>query len=215
MTAPSKTTAVVIGAGPGIGAAIARQLTAQGRRIVLIARTAGRLEILAATLRASVPVTIMQADASNAGGIADVIDAIRHDGPIGVVAYNAAYPGGRLSTAGLPVLRASLEVNVLSALAAVQAALPDLEATNGSVLFTGGGLALHPNPEAGVLSLGKAALRSAALILAAELAPRGIKVRTLTVAGAIAPGTAFDPDRIAGRLISLIDEDTAEAIYNG
>jgi NAD(P)-dependent dehydrogenase (short-subunit alcohol dehydrogenase family) len=66
-------------------------------------------------------------------------------------------------------------------------ALPDLEAQKGSVLFTGGGLALHPNADAGVLSVGKAAIRAAALVLAADLAPRGVSVHTITIAGLIRP----------------------------
>jgi short-subunit dehydrogenase involved in D-alanine esterification of teichoic acids len=95
--------------------------------------------------------------------------------------------------------------------------LPNLEAQKGSVLFTGGGLALHPNADAGVLLVGKAAIRAAALVLAADLAARGLSVHTITIAGLIGPCTAFDPDRIADSFWELYTDPTAEPelIYTG
>jgi short-subunit dehydrogenase len=72
-----------------------------------------------------------------------------------------------------------------------------LTADAGTILFTGGGFADHPVPALATLSLGKAALRSAATILGAELAEDGIRVATVTIAGVVARGTPFDPDRIA------------------
>lgn len=208
--------ALVIGAGPGIGRSLASQLAAAGHPVALIARSAEHLEALAAQLSADgAEVITRQADAGDAGKLADVVTALRDEAPIGVLAYNAMYAAGQLATADLGDLRSSLEVNLVSAIAATQAALPDLEAAGGSVLLTGGGLALYPNNEYGVLSVGKAALRTAALALAADLAPRGVRVRTLTIAGFVAPGTAFDPDRIAARLIGLADGDEVEVVYQG
>jgi hypothetical protein len=57
------------------------------------------------------------------------------------------------------------------------------------------------------VSLGKAALRSAATMLGADLAPDGIRVATLTIAGQIVAGTAFDPARIAERYWDLVQTD--------
>ena len=57
----------------------------------------------------------------------------------------------------------------------------------------GGGFADHPIPALATVSLGKAALRSAATMLGADLAPDGIRVATLTIAGQIIAGTSFDP----------------------
>jgi NAD(P)-dependent dehydrogenase (short-subunit alcohol dehydrogenase family) len=68
---------------------------------------------------------------------------------------------------------------------------------SGTVLFTGGGLALEPFVEFASLSIGKAGLRSLALSFAKELAPDGIHVGTVTIAGMIKAGTHFDPDAIA------------------
>ena len=70
-------------------------------------------------------------------------------------------------------------------------------AGHGTILLTGGGLAHEPRAGATALSIGKAALRSLSYCLAEELTPVGIHVATVTVSGRVAPGTHFDPDRIA------------------
>lgn len=69
----------------------------------------------------------------------------------------------------------------------------------GSILMTGGGLALDPTPmpEYAGLAAGKAALRNLAYSLAAELGPVGIHVATVTVAGIVRRGTHHNPDDIA------------------
>jgi short-subunit dehydrogenase len=91
---------------------------------------------------------------------------------------------------------------------ATQVAAPAMRAAGaGTILFTGGGFADHPVPALATLSLGKAALRSAATILGAELAEDGVRVATVTIAGAVARGTPFDPDRIAETFWSVVQSD--------
>jgi NAD(P)-dependent dehydrogenase (short-subunit alcohol dehydrogenase family) len=70
-------------------------------------------------------------------------------------------------------------------------------AGRGSLLFTGGGLALAPKPGLAAAALGKAALRSLALSLGEELAPLGIHAATVTIRGYVQPGTPLAPDLIA------------------
>jgi short-subunit dehydrogenase len=67
----------------------------------------------------------------------------------------------------------------------------------GSILVTGGGLALDPWPRMCSLAVGKAGVRSLALSLHKELAPQGIHAATVTIAGIVEKGTRFDPDAIA------------------
>jgi NAD(P)-dependent dehydrogenase (short-subunit alcohol dehydrogenase family) len=90
---------------------------------------------------------------------------------------------------------------------------------SGSLLFTGGGLALAPQFGAGVTSLvaGKAGLRGFVHALHAELAGQGIRVGTVTVAGTVSPGTPFDPDRIAERFWALHTQadGPVEIIHDG
>ncbi|MGA9835036.1 MAG: hypothetical protein WBQ71_28290 [Trebonia sp.] len=76
----------------------------------------------------------------------------------------------------------------------------------------------HPIPALATVSLGKAALRSAATMLGADLGPDGIRVATLTIAGQIAAGNAFDPARIAERywqIVQLDDPWQAEFHFTG
>ena len=80
-------------------------------------------------------------------------------------------------------------------------------AGSGTIIVTGGGFADHPIPALATISLGKAALRSAATILGADLGPDGIRVATLTIAGQIVPGTAFDPVHIADRYWDIVQTD--------
>ena len=65
----------------------------------------------------------------------------------------------------------------------------------GTILITGG--MPEPIPEVTSLSLGKAGVRALTELLARAYEPAGVHVATVTVAGAVAPGTAFDPDEIA------------------
>ncbi|MGB0091629.1 MAG: hypothetical protein WBP81_03735, partial [Solirubrobacteraceae bacterium] len=67
----------------------------------------------------------------------------------------------------------------------------------GTVLFTSGGFADHPVPALASLSMGKAALRSAATLIAAGVREDGIHAATITIAGSVVRGTPFDPDNIA------------------
>jgi NAD(P)-dependent dehydrogenase (short-subunit alcohol dehydrogenase family) len=87
-----------------------------------------------------------------------------------------------------------------AALACAQAVHPAMKARGqGTMLFTGGGLALRPEYGSAVPSLtaGKSALRGLVHAMAAELAKDGIRAGLITIAGMVEPGTAFDPDRIA------------------
>jgi len=78
-----------------------------------------------------------------------------------------------------------------------------MEAGHGTILLTGGGLALAPLADLASLSIGKAAVRSLAFSLAEELEPAGIHVATVTICGFVQEGTHFSPDRIAAEFWRL------------
>lgn len=190
--------AVVIGAGNGLGRSLARRLAREGLVVTVVARDGGRLASLVEEIASDGGTArAVTADATDPAGVGDAVTAVRAHGPLVLLAYNAAGFGGPLSATGLDDLRAASDVNIHSPVLAVQAALPDLRAHDGAVLITGGGLALYPAGALGVLSVGKAAIRAAALCLADELTPTGVVVRTLTIAGTIEPGGDLDPDRLA------------------
>ena len=68
---------------------------------------------------------------------------------------------------------------------------------DADLLVTSGGFADNPLPALASLSIGKAGLRSAQTLIAAGVREDGIHAATVTIAGAVKPGTDFDPDNIA------------------
>ena len=207
---------VVVGVGPGVGAAVAKAFAQKGHPLLLISRSATNLEELAGSLRRlGAAVTTAVADAATPGAVADVISQIEE--PVSALVYNVAAFGGSLLTTDSVQIRAANEVNLLSLISATKSALPNLKAGSGMVLVTGGGFALHPNSDYGVLSVGKAMNRSASLLLAQELKPQHVRVATVIIAGTVAPGTPFDPDLIAQTYIQIFEnaDSAVETIFTG
>jgi Enoyl-(Acyl carrier protein) reductase len=104
--------------------------------------------------------------------------------------------------------QAAYSVDVISAIVVAQVAAPAMRAAGfGTIVVTGGGFADHPIPALATVSLGKAALRSAATMLGADLEPGGIRVATLTIAGQTVAGTSFAPEHIAERYWEVVHVD--------
>ncbi len=205
----------IVGFGPGIGAAVARRFAAGGFDVLGLARDPSRHAALAG------PGVALQA--ANAGDAASLAGALPDRTAVLVYnAYRASFTKSGPSGIDPADLTADFAVNVTGALVAAQAVLPGMRAAGkGSILFTGGGLALDPTGwlPAASLAIGKAGLRSLAMTLHAELAPAGIHSGTVTIAGAVAPGTPFDPDRIADAFWDLHQDPPgafrAELIFRG
>jgi NAD(P)-dependent dehydrogenase (short-subunit alcohol dehydrogenase family) len=191
---------LLIGAGPGVGAGVVRRFGREGFRSTLISR-GGTLEQLAAELRSGgLEIETVVADIEDLDGYRATLERIfGAAGAPGVFVYNAALPDpGEILDTTLDRLRTAYAVDVLGAVVAAQVAAPVLRsAGTGTLLFTSGGFADHPVPALASLSVGKAALRSAATLIAAGVKDDGIHAATITIAGSVVPGTAFDPDNIA------------------
>lgn len=207
-------TAVIIGVGPGIGMAVARRFGREGYEVALVARRAEALATYKAALeRDGIRAHVFPADASDSKALAAAFQAIRSAmGSPQVLVYNASM--GRQSTAsqlrGDQFLR-EFRVNAAAALEAAQMVIPEMRAKRrGTILFTGGGLALEPHPQYASLSVGKAGIRALALALAAELAPENIHVAAVTVCGFVQPGTRLDPDLIAAEYWRLHVQPTGQ-----
>ena len=202
---------LLVGAGPGLGLAVARRFAVGGHRVTLVARSTDGLGDLAGSLSdTGVEIGTIQADASDPEGLgARLTELYREDGSPGVIIYNAVMGApDRLLSASVAHLQAAYAVDVISAIVVAQVAAPAMKAAGfGTMIVTGGGFADHPIPALATVSLGKAALRSAATMLGADLEPDGIRVATLTIAGQIVPGTAFDPDRIAERYWDVVQSE--------
>ena len=202
---------LLVGAGPGLGIAVARRFAAGGYRITLVARGTDRLHDLAGTLAdTGAEIGTIAADAGDPDGLgARMRELYAGDGAPGVIVYNAVMGApDQLLSSNVGHLQAAYAVDVIGAIVVAQAAAPAMRAAGfGTILVTGGGFADHPIPALATVSLGKAALRSAATMLGADLEPDGIRVATLTIAGQIAAGTPFDPGRIAERYWEVVHVD--------
>lgn len=200
---------LIVGAGPGLGASIGRRFARGGYRVTLLARSADGLSKLAKDVaEAGATVNTGTVDAGDPEGLRGTLDSlyVGTDAP-GLLVYHAsqAVPDTLLGS-DVAHLHHAYDVNVVSGVVAAQVAAPAMRAAGGgTILFTGGGFADYPVPALASLSMGKAAMRSAATILGAELANDGIRVASITIMGAIAPGTPFDPDRIAERYWSIVE----------
>ena len=202
---------LLVGAGPGLGSAIAHRFAAGGYRVTLVARSVDRLGDLARGLDdTGAEINTVEADASSPEDLrARMTKLYSVAGAPGVVIYNAVLGApDRLLSSTAAHLQEAYAVDVIGAIVVAQEAAPVMKAAgSGTMIVTGGGFADHPIPALATVSLGKAALRSAATILGADLGPDGIRVATLTIAGQIAAGTAFDPAHIAERYWQIVQMD--------
>lgn len=202
--------AAVVGVGPGIGMAVARRFASEGMDIALVARSGDRLDTYReALLPYGRQVNAYACDCSEPYELAKVFQDLRETlGPPEVMVYNASVlkeaPPSRLSPEGFID---EFRTNCAGALVCAEEVIPDMRRNQrGTILITGGGLALKPRFALASLSIGKGAVRTLALMLADELEPEGIHVATVTVDGFVQPGTALDPDRIAGEYWRLHQE---------
>jgi NAD(P)-dependent dehydrogenase (short-subunit alcohol dehydrogenase family) len=150
--------------------------------------------------RGGLQIEAVGADIEDLGGYRETLERIfGSPGAPGVVVYNAALPDpGQILETTVERLRTAYDVDVLGGVVAAQVAAPVVRASGGgTLLVTSGGFADNPVPALASLSMGKAALRSAQTLIAAGVREDGIHATTVTIAGAVKPGTDFDPDNIA------------------
>jgi short-subunit dehydrogenase len=192
---------LVIGAGPGLGAAIARRFAQGGYRVTLLARDVRRLDDLARDLQTTGAIVgTIAADAGDPQAFQAALgSAYAASSAPGLMVYNAVMGApDTLLESDITHLQQAYDVDVVSAIVAARVAAQAMRtAGGGTILFTGGGFADRPVASLATVSLGKAALRSAATMLGEELARYAVRVASITVAGVIAEDTPFSPARIA------------------
>jgi NAD(P)-dependent dehydrogenase (short-subunit alcohol dehydrogenase family) len=201
---------VIVGAGPGLGASIARRFAREGMSVGLIARRDPPLDRVVSSL-GPVAVSRALADTADEHALAAALDKLSTElGGIECLVYNAAIiqqdAPGDLSSSQHQMAWA---VNVVGAMtAATHVASEMARRGRGSIILTGG----MPVPVASYtsLSLGKAGVRALTTMLADIYGPQGIHVATVTVGGHISPGTVFDPDEIADRYWLVHREPVSE-----
>ena len=216
-------TAIILAAGPGMGQAIAERFAREGFAIALVGRTPAKLESLAEAVRAhGQAVSVHGLDLSEVATCERGLAELAHKLPApGAVIYNGGIwreaPPLDIAPADFA---ADMTLSVTAAHATVRAFAPAMiERGSGTLLFTGGGLALAPQYGTQVISLvaGKSALRGYALALHEAMKETGLMVGTVTITGTVAAGTSFDPAKIAESYWALHSGSAAgpEIVFSG
>lgn len=175
---------IIIGAGPGLSRGIAEKFGEKGYRIGLISRHSEKLETQVAQLKKrGVTAFYATADAHDKTQLTQAIKKLREKmGSVNTLVYNAAILKRKnIMDEATEELLEDFKISVVNAQHSVKTVFEDLKANQGTVLLTGGGLALKPNSEMGSVCLGKAALRNLAFQLNETLAKENIFAGTVTV----------------------------------
>jgi NAD(P)-dependent dehydrogenase (short-subunit alcohol dehydrogenase family) len=203
-------TSLIVGAGPGLSASIARRLARSGMRVALAARDTRKLQALCADIGA----TVHACDAQDNAQVARLFEAVERDmGAPDVVVYNAsARARGPFTALDPEEVRRTLLVSAFGGFLVAQRAVPAmLKKGFGAMLFTGASASVKGYAESAPFAMGKFALRGLAQSMARELAPKGIHVAHFVIDGAIRRDgvtdeaqATLDPDAIADTYLHVL-----------
>jgi NADP-dependent 3-hydroxy acid dehydrogenase YdfG len=184
-------TIAIIGAGPGVGRAVARRFGREGFAVALISRSQDKVDALASELTADgVTARGYAADVLDAEALTAALTAAAADlGPVSVLQYSPLparhYLRPVTETPAADILEA-VRFSVLGPVAAVEAVLPGMsDAGAGTLVFINGGTSVRPRAEYAGTSIGFAGESAYVQMLHDALTPAGIRVAQLVIPGAI------------------------------
>ena len=214
------TSALIVGAGSGLSASLARAFRKAGLKVALAARSVDKLADLAKETGA----TTYQCDASDRAQVDALfaaLDAAKTTPD--VVVYNASYrTRGPFVELDPPEVAKAIQVSAFGAFLVAQAAvkrmLPKVQQGlgQGAILFTGASASVKGYPQSAPFAMAKFALRGLAQSMARELSPQGIHVAHFVIDGGIAsarrampadkPDSLLDPDAIAASYLHVLQQ---------
>ncbi|MEJ8573443.1 SDR family NAD(P)-dependent oxidoreductase [Microbaculum marinum] len=213
--AGGKGVALIVGAGSGLSASLARALAKDGYRIALAARSTDKLAALCDETGA----TAFTCDASDADDVARLFEAVdRLAGELEVVVFNAsARARGALVDLDPAEVEKTLRVSAFAGfLVGQQAARRMIPRGEGAILFTGASASVKGYAGSAPFAMGKFALRGLAQSMARELAPKGVHVGHFVIDGGIRserrpadphrPDALLDPDAIAASYLHVLKQ---------
>jgi NAD(P)-dependent dehydrogenase (short-subunit alcohol dehydrogenase family) len=206
--------ALIVGAGFGLSASVARVFAKAGMKISLAARDTGKLDALAKETNARV----YTCNANDRAQVDRLFAELDSAGVPDVVVYNASY---RTRGPLIDLDPAEVEQSILTssfagflvAQAAVRRMLPN---GRGAILFTGASASIKGYAQSAPFAMGKFALRGLAQSMAREFAPQGIHVAHFVIDGGIRsarrpvppdkPDSMLDPDAIAQTYLNVLQQ---------
>ena len=201
--------ALIVCAGSGLSAALARVLSKEGIKVALAARSTADLAELANEIGAST----FACDASKRADVEKLFADL--DGGFGapdIVVYNASYrTRGPLVELDPAEVEKTLMVSAFGGfLVAQQAVKRMLPKKHGAVVFTGASASVKGYAQSAPFAMGKFALRGLAQSMARELHPQGIHVAHIVIDGGIKSARRTEPP---GKTASLLDPNSIAASY--
>lgn len=207
---------LIVGAGSGLSASLARLFAREGMRVALAARDVGKLAGLLGEVKGA---KAYACDATRAGDVENLFKQV--DGDMGapdVVVYNAsARARGPFIELSPQDVERTLIVSAYGAFLVAQAAVRRmLPQQHGAVLLTGASASIKGYPQSAPFAMGKFALRGLAQSMARELAPAGIHIAHFVIDGGIRnpgrtepadkPDSLLDPDAIAANYLHVLKQ---------
>lgn len=207
------TTALIVGAGSGLSASIARLFAKEGITVALAARQIDKLNQLTSDIGAS----SFAADVSKPDEVEQLfIDVENKLGSPNIVVYNPSFRvRGPLIDLDPSDVAKTLDITAYGGFLVAQAAAKRmLEQGGGAIFFTGASASVKGYPQSAPFAMGKFALRGLAQSIARELAPKNIHVAHFVIDGAIRsavrpdpadkPDSTLDPDAIAQTYLNIL-----------
>jgi NAD(P)-dependent dehydrogenase (short-subunit alcohol dehydrogenase family) len=205
--------ALIVGAGPGISASLARRLAALDVRVGLAARNVEKLAALSAETRAAT----FAVDAADTTAVARLFEDVdKRLGDPDIVVYNAsARAHGPIAEIDPAAMQKAIAITAFGGFLVVQqAARRMVPRGRGAVLLTGATASVKGFALSSAFAMGKFALRGLAQSAARELGPKGIHVAHFVIDGGVrsarrpdsadTPDSTLDPDGIAQTYIDVL-----------
>jgi short-subunit dehydrogenase len=203
--------ALIVGAGSGLSAALARLLSKNEIRIALAARNPDKLKALCNETSA----TAFKCDATKIEDVENLFGAVESSiGPPDVVIHNVSGRArGEFVSLDPATVRESILHTAFSGFLVAHRAVPAmLKEGRGAILFTGASASVKGYARSAPFAMGKFALRGLAQSMARELSPKGIHVAHFVIDGGIgaAGGSAddamLDPVAIAASYLHVLKQ---------
>ena len=188
-------TALIVGAGRGLSASLARLLAAEGFRVALASRNAEKLS----SLKDEIKGLALRCDATVAAQVEDAFVAVEKKwGVPDLVVYNASFrTRGAFTELNAEEVKKTLDISAFGGFVVAQAAAKRMLARgSGAIFFTGASASVKGYANSAPFAMGKFALRGLAHSMARELAPKNIHVAHFVIDGGI---HVVDDARAAGR----------------